>query len=105
MTFDAWVPGLIATGSMGVLIALTGIMLRQGDQPVPPVRTLVTALLGALLGFFVGIVVQDTWHFWYACILCAIGAGLALVVDFGRGDNRKDAADVAKRQELERTQG
>lgn len=105
MTFDDWVPGLIAAGSMGVLVALVGVMLRQGDQPVPPVRTLVTALLGALLGFFVGIVVQDTWHFWYACILCAIGAALALVVDFGRGDKRKDAADVTKRQELERARG
>ena len=99
MTFDAWVPGLIATAATGVLVALVAIMLRQSDQTMSPVRAVVVSLLGSLLGFFVGIVVQDTWQVWYACILCAIGAAGALVVGYGRSDDRADAKDEVAREQ------
>ena len=98
MTFDAWVPGLITTAATGVLVGLVAIMLRQGDQTLSPVRALVVSLLGSLLGFFVGIVVQDTWHVWYACILCAIGAAFALMIAYGRSDDRADAKDEVARE-------
>lgn len=99
MSFDHWGPGLIATAAMGVLVALVALMLRQGDQTLAPVRAVVVALLGSLLGFFVGIVVQDTWHVWYACILCVIGAAGALMVGYGRSDDRADAEDEAAREQ------
>lgn len=99
MTPAIWTNGLICTAAMGVLVALVGIMLRQGDQPLSRVRTLVVSLLGSLLGFFVGVVVQDTWHSWYACVLCAITAALVLRIAFGRGDAKADAADAARRRE------